>query len=132
MIAVRVIVWIARLAGLGALLLGLLFWIAQVDLITFHMLFGLTLGLSLLVLSLIMVFSKGMRLLGAAGIVYAFILPIFGLTQSRLLIGNLHWLIQAAHLLVGLGALALVQVIYTRYERLKTATPEMVLPQAVR
>jgi hypothetical protein len=133
MIAVRIIVWIARVAGVAALLLGLLFWIAQIDFISVHMLLGLTLALSLLVLGIVMVFTGGMRLLGAASIVYAFILPVFGLTQAGLLVGNLHWLIQTAHLLVGLGALALVQGIYTRYERLKTAPAAMAVPpQAVR
>ncbi|HET9920474.1 MAG TPA: hypothetical protein VFQ30_11570 [Ktedonobacteraceae bacterium] len=133
MIIVRVLVWIARIAGLGALVLGLSFWIAQVDLISLHMLFGLTLALSILVLSFVVIFTRGMRLLGAAGIVYTFILPLFGLTQATLLIGNLHWLIQAAHLLVGLGALALVQAIYTRYQRFKgPARGVMVSEQAAR
>ena len=118
MITVRVFVWIARVAGVGALILGLLFWIAQIDLITFHMLFGLSLAISLLILSIVMLFTRGMRILGIVGIIYTFVLPIFGLTQSRLLIGNLHWIIQTAHLLVGLGALALVQGIYMRYSRL--------------
>lgn len=120
MTTVRVFVWIARIAGLGALVLGLLFWIAQIDLISFHMLFGLSLAISLLVISIIMLFIRGMRVLGIVGIIYTFVLPIFGLTQATLLIGNLHWIIQTAHLLVGLGALALVQVIYTRYGRLRS------------
>jgi len=119
MMAVRIIQWVAGLAGLGALALGLLFWVAQVDDINIHMLFGLTVALALLVLSIVMVATRGMRLLGAVGIVYAFILPVFGLTQSGILIGSLHWLIQAAHLLVGLGALALAGVMTTRYMRLK-------------
>jgi hypothetical protein len=116
---VRVFVWIARIAGLGALVLGLLFWIAQIDLITFHMLFGLTLAISMLVLSIIMLFTRGVRVLGIVGIIYTFVLPIFGETQITLLVGNLHWLIQTAHLLVGLGALAYVQLLYTRYGRLR-------------
>ncbi len=119
MIAVRIIQWVAGLAGLGALALGLLFWIAQVDDINIHMLFGLTVALALLVLSIVMVATRGTRLLGAVGIVYALILPVFGLTQSGILIGSLHWLIQAAHLLVGLGALALAGIMGTRYIRLK-------------
>ncbi len=119
MIAVRIIQWVAGLAGLGALALGLLFWIAQIDLINIHMLLGLTVALALLVLSIVMVATRGMRLLGVVGIVYAFILPVFGLTQSGILIGSLHWLIQAAHLLVGLGALALAGIMATRYMRLK-------------
>ena len=120
MTTVRVFVWIARVAGLGALVLGLLFWVAQIDLISFHMLFGLSLAISLLVLSIVMLFSRGMRVLGIVGIIYTFVLPLFGVTQATLLVGNLHWIIQTAHLLVGLGALALVQGIYTRYGRLNS------------
>lgn len=137
MVAVRIIVWIARVAGLGTLTFGLLFWIAQIDFISVHMLFGLTLALSLLVLSLIMLFTKGMRLLGVVGIVYAFILPVFGFTQATLLVGSMHWLIQTTHLLVGLGALALVQLMNVRYMRLKrtsatAAVPQATAPQVVR
>jgi hypothetical protein len=117
MIAVRILIWIARIAWLGAIILGLLFWITGIDLISLHILFGLTLGLSMLALCIVLVFTRGVRLLGIAGIVYAFILPIFGLTQTRLLVGNLHWLIQLAHLLVGIGAIVLVQIMSTRYER---------------
>lgn len=51
---------------------------------------------------------------------YAFILPIFGLTQATLLIGNLHWLIQTAHMLVGIGGIALMGIRGTRYLHLKT------------
>ncbi len=117
MVAVRILVWIGRIAGLGAILLGLLFWIANIDFISLHILFGLTVALVLLALSIVLVFTRGTRGLGVIGIVYALILPIFGLRQATLLVGNLHWLIQAAHLLVGIGALALIQVMGTRYER---------------
>jgi hypothetical protein len=119
MVVVRIVQWIAGIAGLGALVLGLLFWIAQIDFINIHMLLGLTVALALLVLSIVMVATRGMRVLGAIGIVYAFILPVFGLTQSGILIGSTHWLIQVAHLLVGLGALALAGIMGTRYIRLK-------------
>lgn len=137
MVAVRIIVWIARVTGLGALALGLLFWIFQIGFITLHMLFGLTLTLSLLVLSIVLVCTRGMRLLGAAGVVYALIIPVFGLTQATLLVGSMHWLIQTAHLLVGIGALALVQLMSVRYMRLKrapatVAVPQATLPRAVR
>lgn len=130
MIIVRIIRGIAGVAGLGALTLGLLFWIAQIDFIGLHMLFGLTLALSLLILGIVGVFTRGLRLLGAIGIVYALILPVFGLTQATLLVGSMHWLIQTAHLLVGLGALALAGIIGTRYLRLKSAAAKAALPEA--
>lgn len=117
--AVAVIRWIGGIAGLGALLLGLLFWIANIDLISLHMLFGLTVALSLLVLGLVALATSGMRLLGVVGVIYALGVPVFGVTQDQILDTSAHWLIQAAHLLVGLGALALIGIISLRYRRLK-------------
>ena len=130
MIAVRIIRGIAGVAGLGALTLGLLFWIANMNFISIHMLFGLTVALSLLILGIVAVFTRGLRLLGAIGIVYALILPVFGLTQATLLVGSMHWLIQTAHLLVGLGGLALAGIIGTRYLRLKSAAAKAAVPEA--
>ena len=131
MIIVRIIRGIAGVAGLGALTLGLLDWIANVSFISIHILFGLTVALSLLVLGIVGVFTRGMRLLGAIGIVYALLVPAFGLTQATLLVGSLHWLIQTAHLLVGLGALALAGILSTRYLRLKQVTAKGAPPEHV-
>lgn len=131
MIAVRIIRVIAGIAGLGALTLGLLFWIVNMNFIGLHMLFGLIVALSLLILGIVGVFTGGMRLLGAIGIVYALIVPVFGVTQATLLVGSLHWLIQTAHLLVGLGALALIGVLSIRYLRLKQVTARGAAPERV-
>jgi ABC-type multidrug transport system permease subunit len=119
MITARIIRIISGIAGLGALLLGVLFWIAGVELISFHMLFGLIVALTLLVMSVIAVSTRGSRIWGLIGIVYAFIVLIFGVTQSRILVGDLHWLIRTLHLLVGLGALVLIGRIAARYAALK-------------
>ncbi|HKV57498.1 MAG TPA: hypothetical protein VJO32_04430 [Ktedonobacteraceae bacterium] len=132
MIGVRIIRGIGGVAGLGALTLGLLFWIAQMNIISIHMLFGLIVALSLLIVGIMGVFTRGMRLLGAIGIVYALIVPAFGLSQATLLVGNLHWLIQATHLLVGLGALAFIGVLSTQYLRLKRGITKAPASQAGR
>jgi hypothetical protein len=128
-IAVRIIRVIAGIAGLGALTLGLLFWIVNMNFIGLHMLFGLIVALSLLILGMVGVFAGGMRLLGAIGVVYALLVPVFGVTQATLLVGSLHWLIQTAHLLVGLGALALIGVLSIRYLRLKQVTARGAAPE---
>ena len=132
MLAVRFIRGIAGVAGLGALTLGLLFWVAGMNFISIHMLFGLVVALSLLILGIVGVFTRGMRLLGALGIVYALLVPAFGVTQATLLVGNLHWLIQTAHLLVGLGALAFIGVLSKRYLSLKQVVIKAPAPQAGR
>ena len=129
---IRLISLVARVALMVTLGLGLLFWIAQlfmwIGLLVFlaqigfpgiHEGFG-TLGiLGLLILGTVAVFTKGSRLLGAGSMIYAFLVLAFGLTQTLILVGALHWLIQAAHLLVGIGAMVLVQRIEKLYQHLK-------------
>jgi hypothetical protein len=110
---------ISGVAGLGALSLGLLIWIANMNLTSIHMLFGLIVTLTLLIMSIVAVSTRGLRNWGIVGIVYALIVPVFGLTQFNILTGNLHWLIQTAHLLVGIGALALTAMMSARYMALK-------------
>ena len=129
---IRLISVVARVALMLTLVLGLLFWIAElftwVGLLVFlvqigfpgiHEGFG-TLGvLGLFILGGAAIFTKGSRLLGAGGMIYALVVPAFGLTQSMILVGPLHWLIQAIHLLVGIGAMMLVLRIEKRYRQLK-------------
>ena len=129
---IRLISLVARVALMVTLGLGLLFWIAQlfvwIGLLVFlaqigfpgiHEGFG-TLGvLGLFILGSVAMFTKGSRLLGVGSMIYALLVPAFGLTQTLILVGNLLWLIQAAHLLVGIGAMVLVLRIEQRYQRLK-------------
>ena len=110
---------IVGLTGLCALVLGLFIWIANSDLTDIHMLFGLLVTLGLLVMSIIALTAPGLRIWGLAGIVYAIILLIFGESQSNILAGNLHWLIQSLHTLVGIGAIVLTGALGARYRTLK-------------
>ena len=122
----RILQIIVGLAGLCALVLGLLSWVTNIDLTDIHMLFGLLVTLGLLVMSIIALTARGLRIWGMAGIIYAIILLIFGETHSTLLVGNLHWLIQTLHLLVGIGAIGLTGALGVRYRTLKRgeAKPE--------
>lgn len=121
MVAVRILSWIARLSGLGAVVLGLLFWFAQIDWISVHEVFGLLVTLSLLALSVMMISVRGGRILGILGIIYAIIVPMIGEMQVGWYISGATWLVPTIHLLIGLGAIGLAQVMATRYPRLKGA-----------
>jgi hypothetical protein len=125
-------IWIARaVGGVGTQLLGWLFLIAYSNIfILTHMVLGITFALLLLALSLIQLLTGRMRLLGATGIVYTLILTALGFTQTGLLEGPIHWLIQTAHVVIGFGALALVQVISVRDARLRRGHATATLPQA--
>jgi hypothetical protein len=111
----RILQIVVGIAGLGALVLGLLMWIANSDLTDIHMLFGLLVTLGLLVMSIMALTARGLRIWGIVGIVYVFIVPIFGEVHSNLLVGQLHWLIQTLHTLIGIGAIALTGFLGARY-----------------
>ena len=115
----RILQIIVGIAGLCALVLGLVIWIANIDLTDIPMLFGLLVTLGLLVMSIIALTVSGLRIWGIVGIVYAIIVPIFGVSQSNILVGHLHWLIQTLHVLVSLGALVLTGFLGARYRTLK-------------
>ncbi|MGZ3679336.1 MAG: hypothetical protein ACXWQR_12325 [Ktedonobacterales bacterium] len=115
--AVHIISLIARLALMAALLLGLLYWIFHISFINIHMWLGITGATGLLALGMAAIFTRGMRLLGVGSMVYAVILPVFGMTQTRILPGDLHWLIQTAHMLVGIGAMMVTLQVERRYQR---------------
>ena len=84
-----------------------------------HMLFGFIVALLLLIMSVITFFTAGLRILGVMGIIYALILPIFGVQQVVILVGDLHWLVETVHLAVGFGAVALIGVMGERFTRSK-------------
>ena len=115
----RILQIIVGIAGLCALVLGLFIWIANSDLTDIHMLFGLLVTLGLLVMSIIALTARGLRIWGSIGIVYAIIVLIFGVSQSTMLVGNLHWLIQTLHTLVGIGTIVLTGFLGVRYRTLK-------------
>ena len=115
----RILQIIVGIAGLCALVLGLFIWIANSDLTDIHMLFGLLVTLGLLVMSIIALIARELRIWGIVGIIYAIIVPIFGELQVNMLVGNLHWLIQTLHTLVGIGAIVLTGALGARYRTLK-------------
>jgi hypothetical protein len=116
----RLLQIIASIAALVAVSLGMGTY-THADFTSIHMLFGLIVALILLILAVMAVFTSGLRRLGAIGIVYALIVPIFGVTQQMILAGDLHWLIEAAHLVVGFGALMFIGRISASFMRRKTA-----------
>src|SRR5258707_7632985 len=111
---------IATIAALVAVALGMSTY-THADFTSIHMLFGLIVALALLILAVLAVFTTGLARLGAIGIVYALGMPIFGVTQQMILVGDLHWLVETAHLAVGFGALTFIGTISARFMRRKTA-----------
>jgi hypothetical protein len=106
---------IVRLFGVIQIVTGLLFWTGNaLALVPLHMLSGLLVVIGLWVLA-----GIGARAaVGPARIVVAVLwglfVVVFGLVQTSILPGDLHWIIQVLHLLVGLAALGQAESIATR------------------
>src|ERR687895_381928 len=97
---------LVRLAGLSAIVLGVLFWTGNARaLIPVHMVIGLVLVLSLWTLAFLAARAGVNRGFVALAVVWGFVVPVLGLTQGQLLPSDYHWVIKVVHLLVGLGAM---------------------------
>lgn len=103
------------LDGLILIALGLLFWTDNADpLIPVHMLLGIALVLALWVLAVLAAVASVNLGLVALAFVWGLVVPALGLTQTRMVPGGAHWIIQVLHLLVGIIAIALAQVLALR------------------
>lgn len=116
---IQILMRAGQFAGVGAVTLGLLNWFFHINFIGIHMLFGVFVTLALLIAGLIAVFTREIRVLGAIAIVFALIVPVFGRTQMLILVGEFHWLIQVAHLLVGATAVILIERVCRQYIQIK-------------
>jgi hypothetical protein len=108
--AVTILGMIARVLGLVMIVLGLLFWfnIAK-NLVGIHMLVGMMIVVLLWVFSIIGAFRGAHWGRVVFGIIWGFVVIWLGMTQTGLLPGSLHWVIQVLHLAVGLVALAQIE-----------------------
>jgi hypothetical protein len=115
--------WLVRIGGVLALILGLLLWVGDLpaSLLPVHMLLGVLTVLGLWLLAAVasqMGIPIGMSI-GAA--VMGVIVLVLGLTQSSLLPGGAHWLIQLLHLIVGMAAVGSGEMIGGRLRRMRPA-----------
>jgi hypothetical protein len=111
-------VWLVQLA------LGLLFWTGNATgLVDLHQLLGILLVLALWTQAALAARAGVEPRLVAVAAVWGLLVPIVGLTQTNLLTGSLHWLIQVIHLLLGIGLIGLA-------ERLATTAKARLAPVA--
>jgi len=108
MAAARILKLVIRLAGGGAVLLGLARWAGYlVSWLPVHMAFGIALVLTLVTVAILAWRAGRQPRLAALVAVWALLVLWLGYTQQRLLPGSQHWIIQVTHLAVGGIAMAL-------------------------
>jgi hypothetical protein len=102
---VKVLQMLIRLFGLVLLVLGVLFWTGNLlNLIVVHMIIGIVLVASLWVLAIVAAQMGVPAGPVIVAMVWGLIGAILGLTQASILPTHpLHWVVQAVHLLVGIG-----------------------------
>ena len=120
---VRIMIMVLRLSVLLTLILGVILWTGNAaSLKLVHIGLGILVVLSLWSLGFAQATAKGGNWgLAAGAFILGLILPIFGLGQEGLLPGPAHWIIQVIHLLLGLAAIGLGEMIAGRYKRLTQA-----------
>ncbi len=123
---VRITIMVMRLFVLITLILGILFWtnVVKGPLVVVHMGLGVLIALLLLILGGFIATVKGRNIgLAIGAFVIAICMVALGLGQQSILAASsLHWIIQVAHLLLGLLALGMAEMIAGRYKRLRVAT----------
>ncbi|WP_420596515.1 hypothetical protein [Deinococcus sp.] len=111
--------WVVRASGVLALALGLIFWSGGgYALLGLHQTLGYIVSLALLIMALIAFPLRVSPVLLIVAILWSFVVPGVGSAQLRLLPGDQHWSIQVFHLLLGVGAIGLAEVIAGRAGRL--------------
>jgi hypothetical protein len=106
---------LVRAVAVVQLVLGGLFWTGNaLDLVPLHQTLGFLLVFGLWTLAALAARAGVRPPLVALAAVWGLIVPILGLTQTNLLVGSTHWLIEVLHLLVGLGAIGMAEGLAAR------------------
>ena len=115
--------WLVRLTGLTQIVLGLLFWTNNaLTLIPIHMMIGSLFVLSLWALAILAAIMGADRRFVVLALVWGVVVIGLGMTQTRILPGPFHWVIEVIHLLVGLAAMGIAQGLGVRINLKRAAT----------
>ena len=116
--AVLILRWILRLTFLAALIFGLVLWTGHgYRYLSTHMWLGFIITFDLLILVVLGFLARVKPVLPLIAVVWAILLPFIGIAQLRVLPGANHWFIQVLHLILGLGAVGLGEVLGARAAR---------------
>ena len=114
---------VLTMAGLLALISGILFWTGTaVNLIALHMLLGFLAVGALWVIGLTQAFAQhGSWIIAACALIVGAVMIVLGMMQSSLLPGEYHWIIQAIHLALGLLTIGIGHMAAARYRKASLA-----------
>lgn len=109
--------WVARLDGLGALILGIILWTGSLGPLKIHILTGFIMSITMLLIGLVGFFARVKPALPIIAIAWALLLPYVGFAQFKLLPGASHVVIQVIHLLIGICAIGIAEALAAKIKR---------------
>ncbi|MFN8410798.1 MAG: hypothetical protein U0Z26_00265 [Anaerolineales bacterium] len=112
--------WVLRITGIIQLILGGIVWAVEADsLIMPHMLVGTIFTIALFILTYQAYRAGVVRWLVALAAVWALVLPIWGAAQEHIFPENYFWLSQILHVLCGVGAIGLGEMMAVKMRKSK-------------
>lgn len=116
---IRIAAAVLSLAGLLALISGLLFWAGiALNLMTLHMLLGFLAVGALWVIGVAQAFAPGGNwIIASVALIVGVSMIVIGMMQSSLIIGKFHWVVQVIHLVLGLLTIGLGHMAAARYRK---------------
>lgn len=109
------LMWTLRITMLIQLVVGILLWMGHAaNLTPLHM--GVGSLFTLAFLGVVAVAAKGGAPAGAVAgaVVLGLLIPVFGMKQTVLLVGPMHWIIRIVHLLIAMAAMGVADQLLKR------------------
>jgi len=109
---------VIRISGLIQLVMGIIIWVAEADsLILPHILIGVIFTVALFILTY-QAYRAGIAgwLVGLA-VLWALVLPVWGLAQENIFPESYFWVSQVLHMLCGVGAIGLAEILAVRIRK---------------
>ena len=99
-----------RIAALVQLVVGIAMWTGRwYSLVGMHRTIGVLFVLALWIISVIALAQRRSVGLAAFGIVWGLVVAAIGFMQQGMLIGDLHWIVRVAHLVIGMASLPIAE-----------------------
>ena len=114
---IKLLQWFTRIAGLGALVLGMLIYFDPgivggfAPSLQLHMALGGIVALVLAVLAILALSACARVPAAVAALVWAAATVYVGMRQESWLPGGSHWVIEIIHVLLGIGAIGLAEML---------------------
>src|SRR5215471_14333692 len=106
----RMLLVFMRAAMAVQVILGIGFWTGHwTNLVNAHMAIGALYVIALWVIAGIAGAHRRPGGLVAFGFIWGVVVLAFGMTQQRILVGDLHWIIRVVHLVVGIAAMPIAE-----------------------